>query len=192
MYEAIDDPYCYPGTSVLKNLENLRTQVELDKFETIAVGKRFANPLPSGRLSYAHYRAIHRHLFQDVYAWAGNIRAVRISKGESMFCLPEYIETKMRQLFEELAGENEFRDLDADTFATKAAHFMAELNAIHAFREGNGRTQNAFLMLLADQARHPIDTQRLDPPEMMQAMVASFNGDEKPLQALILQLMRVR
>jgi len=192
MYEAVDDPYCYPKTSMLKNRANLRSQVELEKFEALAATKRAEEPLPAGKPSYGYYRAIHRHLFQDVYVWAGKIRTVRISKGESMFCFPEYIDKKMRDLFEDLAGENQFRDLDAETFATKAAHFMAELNAIHPFREGNGRSQNVLLIVLADQAAHPLDFDRLHPPEMMEAMMASFGGDERPLANLILGLMRVR
>jgi cell filamentation protein len=192
MYEAADETYCYSGTSVLKNLANLRTQIELDKFELLAAAKRAEEPLPSGRLNYAHYRAIHRHLFQDVFSWAGSIRTVRISKSASMFCYPEYIDKRMRELFEQLVGENHLRDLDAETFARKVAHFMAELNAIHPFREGNGRTQNMLLILLADQARHPLDVQRLHPPDMMHAMIVSFVGEERPLAKLIRTLMRVR
>jgi cell filamentation protein len=67
----------------------------------------------------------------------------------------------MRRLFERLAGDNLLRDLDAETFASKAASFMSDLNAIHPFREGNGRTQNSFLDLLAYRAGHPLDFDRL-------------------------------
>jgi cell filamentation protein len=192
MYEATDDPYCYPGTSVLKNRLDLRTQSELDAFEAMITMQRADEPLPAGRLDYAHYRAIHRHLFQDVFDWAGEIRTVRIGKQDSMFCYPENIDREMNGLFGQLQAEDHFRGLDANGFASKAAHFLAELNAIHPFREGNGRTQNVFLLLLADRAGHPLDFERLDPPDMMQAMIASFGGNEQPLADLILQLMRGR
>ncbi|WP_309500932.1 hypothetical protein [Bradyrhizobium arachidis] len=92
MYDAVEDPYCYPGTTVLKNKLNLRKQTELDAFEAEITAQRAEEPLPSGRLGYAHYKAIHKHLFQDVFAWAGKIRKVWISKGGSMFCYPESIE----------------------------------------------------------------------------------------------------
>jgi len=190
MYEAFDDPYCYPSTSVLKNRGSHQTQADLEKFETFSVAQRFDEPLPKGSLSYSHYCAIHRHLFQDVYTWAGRIRTVRISKENSTFCYPENIDREMRTLFDELANENCFRDLDPKTFAERAAHFIAELNAIHPFREGNGRTQSVFLSIVADRAGHPLDLGRLNPPEMMEAMIASFNGDESPLSELILRLMR--
>lgn len=91
MYEAIDDPYCYPGTTVLKNKLGLRKQSALDKFEAEISLERSSVPLPTGKLTYQHYCAIHRHLFQDVYTWAGKPRTVRISKGGSMFCYPESI-----------------------------------------------------------------------------------------------------
>lgn len=66
-----------------------------------------------------------------------------------------------------------------------AAHFLAELNAIHPFREGNGRTQLSYLTLLAARAGHPLALERMKPEAMLTAMVASFKGDEEPLAALI-------
>ena len=190
MYEAVADPYCYRNSSVLKNRLRYRAQSDLEKFEKAMVAMRSEEPLPIGRLSYRYYRAIHRHFFQDVYRWAGRIRTVRISKDKSPFCFPENIEREMHYLFDTLADDNHFRDLDADAFAAKAAHFLADLNAIHPFREGNGRVQNVFLTILADQAGHPLDLQRLDPPAFLSAMVASFNGEEELLQGVIRALMR--
>jgi len=192
MYETKDDPYCYPGSSVLKNRLGLRRQHELETFEKFITTQRADEPLPVGRSSYAHYCAIHRHLFGDVYSWAGRIRTVRLSKQGSSFCYPEYIHCQMRRIFDEMADDNYFRDLDSQTFARKAAHFLAELNAIHPFREGNGRTQMVFLLLIADQAGHPLDPERLEPTPTIEAMIASFHSDEQPLANLILDLMRVR
>jgi cell filamentation protein len=191
MYESTDDPYCYPGTLVLKNVPNLRTQAELEKFEAVASMKRSREPLPSGELDYAYYRRLHRHLFQDVYQWAGKTRTVRITKGNSTFCYPEHVANEMTKLFGWLEGENYLRDLDSESFATKAAHLLAELNAIHPFREGNGRTQNTFLYVLADRAGHPLDFDRLEPSDLKEATIASFENGEGQLAELILSLMRV-
>jgi cell filamentation protein len=190
MYDAVEDPYCYPGTTVLKNKLDLRTQKDLDSFEAEIVAQRAEEPLPTGKLSYRHYRAIHRHLFQDVYSWAGKIRMVRISKGGNMFCYPESIEREMSTLFRALAGQRQFKCLTAGEFATKAAHFLAELNAIHPFREGNGRTQLTFLTLLAETAGHPLEMERLVPDEVMQAMIDSFGGEERPLAEIIVGLAK--
>src|SRR4051794_30608864 len=125
MYEATDDRYCYPGTSVLKNRLDLRTQAELDEFEAMITAQRADEPLPAGDLDYAYYRALHRHLFQDVFDWAGDIRTVRIGKQDSMFCYPEHIDREMRRIFGQLAKEAYFRGLSSKAFAAKAAHFLA-------------------------------------------------------------------
>ena len=189
MYRAEDDPYCYPGTTVLKNNLGLAKQAELDAFEAEITAQRANEPLPTGRLGYSHYRAIHRHLFQDVYPWAGRPRIVRIAKGGNSFCYPEYINREMTKLFAGLAADNYFKDRDAGRFASNAAHFLAELNAIHPFREGNGRTQLSYLTLLAERAGHPLDLDRLEPQAILDATIASFGGAEAPLEAIIRRLI---
>jgi cell filamentation protein len=189
MYEAEADPYCYPGTTVLINRPGLRDHTALEAFEAEMVSQRFREPLPPGRLTARHYCAIHRHLFQDVYAWAGRIRTVRIAKQGSAFCYPEHIDREMQRLFANLAKEKQFRGLNSADFAARAAHFLAELNAIHPFREGNGRTQLSFLVALAHRAEHLLDADRLEPAEMLRAMVQSFSGNEQPLAASIRRYM---
>ena len=62
-------------------------------------------------------------------------------------------------------------------------------NAIHAFREGNGRAQLTFFALLADRAGHPLHIERLDPEVMLDAMIASFDGDESQLSKAIARLI---
>jgi cell filamentation protein len=188
MYKAEADPYCYPGTAVLINRLGLRDQAELDAFETEITSQRATEPLPAGRLSYSHYLAIHRHVFQDVYAWAGSIRTVRISKEGNTFCYPEHIDRAMRRLFTYLARQKHLRGSDTATFAREAAHFLAELNAIHPFREGNGRTQLSFLTILAERAGHPLVMERLDPKAILKATITSFGGNEKPLVDVIAAL----
>jgi cell filamentation protein len=128
-----------------------------------------------------HYYAVHRHLFQDVYAWAGKPRTVRIAKGASSFCYPEHINTEMRKLFTWLRGKRFLRGLESQAFARGTAHFLSELNAIHAFRDGNGRTQLAFMALLAAQTGQEFNVQKIKRGPFLVAMIASFNGDERLL-----------
>jgi cell filamentation protein len=190
MYDAVEDPYTYKNSTVLKNKLDLRNQAELDAFEAEISSARAEEPLPEGTLDFKHYCAIHHHLFQDVYDWAGQPRTVRIAKGGNPFCFPENIHDKATNLFEELRQASHLRNLEAREFAHNAAHFLAELNAVHAFREGNGRSQLSFFALLADNAGHPLNLDRLDPEEMLAAMIASFDGDERKLAAVILELIR--
>jgi cell filamentation protein len=125
--------------------------------------QRADEPLPSGGFSASHYRAIHHHLFQDVYRWAGRYRIVRISRGGSAFCYPENIEREMQRLFRGLARKRYLKTRTRKEFVAGATAFLAQLNAIHPFREGNGRSQTTFLVLLADYAGHPLDLDRLKP-----------------------------
>ena len=190
MYDAIVDQYTYKKSTVLVNKLDLRDQAELDEFEAEIASARAAEPLPDGSLDFTHYRAIHHHLFQDVYEWAGQIRTVRISKGGNPFCFPENIEKQANKLFSDLRTANYLKNLDARSFSDKAAHFISELNVIHAFREGNGRSQLTYFALLADGARHPLKIERMDPDEMLAAMIASFDGDERELANVIHSLIK--
>ncbi len=170
---------------MLINRAGLRDQTALAEFEAELTALRFSEPVPDGRLGYRHYRGVHRHLFQDVYPWAGRIRTVRIAKDGSAFCYPEHIDREMRRLFSWLSKQKHLKGLDARTFAGEAAHFLAELNAIHPFREGNGRTQLSFLVILADKVGHRLDRRRLKPQATLRAMIGSFDGNERPLADLI-------
>lgn len=181
MYDAVEDPYCYRGTTVLKNFPGLRNQAALMHFETAMTAQRADEPFPAGRFSVRHYRSIHHHLFQDVYVWAGRFRTVRIAKGGSPLCYPENIAREMRSLFARLRKDRYLRGMSAEQFVEAAAHFLATLNAIHPFRDGNGRAQLAFFAVMAEQANHPLRLARLKPRVFLEAMIHSFAGDERPL-----------
>jgi cell filamentation protein len=183
LYETDDDTYCYPGTTVLKNLRNLRTQKALTRFETAATAQRFDEPLPTGLSSVRHFLGIHRHLFQDIYPWAGKPRTVRISKpGSAPFCYPQHIDGQLRQAFGRLKANRYLRNRSADEFAVAASDFLSILNAIHTFRDGNGRAQMAFMAVLADKAGHSLHLDRLHPERFLRAMIRSFVGDNGPLE----------
>jgi cell filamentation protein len=183
MYDAVSDDYCYSGTTVLKHKLNLTVAGELAAFEAEVSDARADEEAPTGDFDYAHFKAIHRHLFQDVYDWAGEARTVRISKDNSMFCYPENIDSEATKLFAKLKADKFMQGLSSQDFAKQAAHFLAELNATHTFREGNGRAQLSFFLLLADQAGHSLDFDNFDPDAFLQAM--SFGGDEAPLANLV-------
>ena len=190
MYEAAADPYCYPNSTVLRNLPDLRSQNDLDAFEAASTMQRADEALPPGRLGVRHYQAVHRHLFQDVYAWAGTFRNVRMAKDASAFCYPEHIAREMQALFANLRTKRHLRGLASTQFAAKAAEFLSTLNAIHPFREGNGRTQTLFVALIADRAGHPLDLEQLEPDRFLAAMVASFRGDTLALTTEIERLVQ--
>jgi cell filamentation protein len=175
-YERFDDPYCYPNSRVLKNRADIRSPELLETNEVRATSLRASEPLPKGSFDSAHYSAIHHHLFQDVYDWAGEYRSIRIAKGGSMFCYPEQIAEQMDILFARLSGASFTPSNGRKDFITATASFLADLNAIHPFREGNGRTQLTFLFLLGERSGFALDMTRIRPQEMLSAMIASFDG----------------
>lgn len=164
---------------MLRNRPGITDPAALEAFEAFSVTQRSEEAFPDGGLDADHFRAVHRHLFQDVYDWAGEPRTVRTFKDGSPFCYPESFEQELGKLFGWLAARDHLQGLTADEFAEAAAHFLSELNAIHLFREGNGRAQTAFLAMLAAEAGHPLDFERLDTGAWMHAMIVSFyNGTE--------------
>lgn len=181
MYAAVADPYCYKGTEILKNRPGLRDARQLGRFEAAMTAQRAEEPFPPGRLSVAHYCAVHHHLFQDVYRWAGRFRVIRMGKGNSMFCYPENVRREMAALFGRLRAWGYLQGTANGEFASRAAAFLADLNAIHCFRDGNGRCQLAFMAMVANHAGHPFKLQRLRPRRFLAAMIRSFGGDLDPL-----------
>ena len=128
---------------------------------------------------------MHRHLFQDVYDWAGELRTVDVSKGSSRFGNCRMIESYLKQQLAKISSENYLIGLQPDSFIQRLAHYMGEINAAHPFREGNGRIQRAFCAQLAEQAGYFIDFDEASRDEMYTAMIASFHGDNKPLEILL-------
>ena len=118
------DPYLYPGTSVLKNLRGLTDPKLLERFEARQTHRRIAELIDkpvAGRFDVAHLKAIHRHIFQDVYEWAGEFRTVNMSKGGHLFGLATFLEPALQQILAKLAAEKHLVGLDIENFVDRAA-----------------------------------------------------------------------
>ncbi len=171
------DPYLYSGSTVLINKLGIQDSSQLDYVERELVTQRIAEGVPSGRFDLVHLRAIHKHLFQDIYAWAGELRTVEIAKGGSQFQFRQFIETGMADVHRRLIQADFLRGLSREAFAEAAGPIMGDVNYVHPFREGNGRTQLQYLEQLAVQADHMIDLTRIDPQRWLEASQASHAGD---------------
>ncbi len=183
------DPYLYPGTSVLRNRRNLRDHRILDACEADSTQHRLIElAFQTGRGSFdaIHIQAIHRYIFQDVYDWAGQFRTVNISKGGNLFGSAKFIEMALAGILEKLPRENFIQHLNRESFATRCGWYFGEINAIHPFREGNGRTQREFLRQLAAQAGYSLDWRRVDRGTMTAASRESFStGDNHSMVDII-------
>jgi len=175
---------------VLKNKLGLVDPAELTKlaadFAVARLAQLMVKPLP-GKFDIPHLRAIHRYIFQDVFPWAGDFREVTTSRtGSFGFPPPQFLVPSLEGLFHDLKKEQYLRNLTADAFAQRAGHYLGEINAIHPFREGNGRTQREFLRTLALAAGHRLTWANLTPEENNEASRISFaTGDTTLLSALI-------
>jgi cell filamentation protein len=189
----VTDPYFYPGTNILRNLPGIDDQERLQQFEAVSTADRISelrfHPV-GGLFDAAHLQSIHRHIFQDVYDWAGQFRSVDIRKeDEFWFCRYDFIFQALTEMLGRLAGESKLKNSTALDFAMRAGYYMTELNAIHPFREGNGRAQREFIRELGLNARRQVDWTRVSRDEMYSASIAGFQtGDSQPMGKLILKI----
>jgi cell filamentation protein len=183
------DPYLYPGTDVLKNLRGFRDPALLDRFEAGAAARRLVELTKApvkGRFDTAHLREIHRRIFQDVYAWAGQFRTVNISKDGHLFGAASFVEQALADVLHRLSSEKHMQGSNLDTFIDRAGFYLGEINAAHPFREGNGRTQREFIREIGLKAGFAIDWSRITREEMIEASRTSFlAGDSSGLRTLI-------
>jgi cell filamentation protein len=173
---------------VLKNRLGITDAATLETTEAQFVAQRshelVQDPLP-GAFDLPHLQAIHRHLFGDLYEWAGHLRTVDLTKDTSRFAHHAFIERAAAPIFRELAQENYLRGLEPAAFSERAAHYLAELNALHPFREGNGRANREFLSQLARDTHYAIAWEQITQADMLDASRRSFSGDLAPLTTLI-------
>ena len=184
------DPHSQAGYPCPRNVFGLVDYLVLSEVERVYVQRRSTQLLRrgvTGRFDPAHLRDIHRDLFQDVYPWAGELRVVGLSKpGGAPFATPQFIEAAMDDLFTTLKHENWLQGRTLDDFAERAAYYLGEINAIHPFREGNGRTQREFVRQLAAHAGHTISWAGFTQEQMTVASILSHTrGDHRELASII-------
>jgi cell filamentation protein len=182
------DPYLEAKTGVLINHLGITDQTILEQTEAALAATRSyeLSQIPlKGRFDLAHLQAIHKHLFGDLYEWAGQLRTIDISKGGNRFANHMQIESAAAPIFQQLAKENHLAALGAEAFSDRAAYYLGELNALHPFREGNGRAQREFISHLAHANGYYVAWENMAPADVLAATIASFHGDTSGLAAFI-------
>lgn len=170
---------CYPGTAVLVNKFDIREEAKLNEVEAVLVSARSAewtNQPRADSFDFAHYKAVHRFLFSDLYDWAGQIRKVNISKKGTDFCPAADIVQQGKLVFDRLKQQNYFKGLPHGPFVDEITEFYCATNYLHPFREGNGRTQRAFLAQLIRSAGYDINWSDMDGDLLMIATIQSARG----------------
>ena len=180
-----DREYCYPNSNVLINRLNITSEKDLVAAEREITSLKIALAISSpikGRFDFNHLKKIHRYIFGDIYAWAGKPRTVNISKG-NQFCLSQNIELYADGIFTELQKENYLRN-SGDNAPYRLAYYMSEINVLHPFREGNGRTQRLFIMYLANYIGCKVNFSDVSAEEMIEASADAFACEYKKINSM--------
>jgi cell filamentation protein len=178
VYTTTQSVYCYDGTDVLKNKLNIRDLAILKKAEEeITVVKQMAlyqNPI-KGNFTKAHLMNIHKFIFGDIYPFAGKIRKEQISKADTMFYPPNLIDRELDKVFSKIKSEAMLKEKSEDKVFDNLAYVMAELNIIHPFREGNGRTIREFIRLMAKRCGYSLNWGNVDSDKLLNASILSVD-----------------
>jgi cell filamentation protein len=183
--------YCYPNSSVLKNKLGITDGKDFARAErdltSITVLEISESPI-RGKFDLAHLMAIHKAIFADLFDWAGKLRTVNIAKGNP-FCQSAYLVDYADDLFGKLKAENYLSDVSSDELPERLAYYLSEINILHPFREGNGRTQRMFIDYLARYNGYHLDYSDVTDDEMIEVSVLAFDMNYQKLNTMIQRII---
>ncbi len=193
-YKYIDPEYTYtdPKSGLLRNLHNISDPDVLHFVESGAVTKRlhelYINPI--GIKGIESLFEIHKLLFQDIYTWAGNKRKVEISKDGKQFFPRTHFDNAFRHIDSLISDYRNIPNSEKKQLSRKLAEILDNINYLHPFREGNGRSQREFLRLLALEKGLSLN---LNPPDNRSVyeryMKGTIESDLTTLTELIFELI---
>lgn len=187
------DKYVYINSEVLKNKFGITDEKELARKERTKSSIRLLEILDGeAKIKHTfdleHLQKIHKYLFQDIYSWAGKIRDVDIAKGDTLFCKAINIDNFSKEIFSKLQKENFFKGITKkEELVEKLASLFLDINALHPFREGNGRTQREFVRELAEERGYNLDFKNISKEEMIEL---SIRDNPKEVAKIFLENIR--
>ena len=171
------DKYVYPDTNILINKFNCRDADKLREIEALSTGGNLAylqlHPI-KGNFDFKHLKDIHHFIFQDMFDWAGQIRTIDIGKN-NLFCRAQFIDSYAESVFGDFFSSCYEARTDRERFVDIFAKHYADMNALHPFREGNGRAQREFARELCIECGYVFDLTQTTHEEMLEASIRSFN-----------------
>lgn len=187
MYDQSDSKYCYTNSDVLVNVPGFTEQKQLDAFERMVTLDRLRllniKPL-KGKYDRKHLCSIHKFIFKDIYLFAGELREEDMAKDNFRFANVRFLASQTDQLLGELKSENLLKGMSFERFIERLAYYFTELNVLHPFREGNGRTQREFMRALALESELYIEFTSVDPGLMLKAMIESPYNNQRLMHLL--------
>lgn len=183
---------CYPDTTVLVNKFGIKNQAELDNVEkqiTLLKAVQAEQEIKFENVDFELYKHLHRQVFSDLYEWAGTVRKINISKKGTVFCNASDIESIGTLKFERLKKQDYLKGMDNETFFDELTDLYHELNLLHPFREGNGRTLRLFVTLLVRNTGRDIDFNKTDSDLLTIATIRAAQGDKSLLRSVFEELV---
>ncbi len=180
VYTTVQSVYCYSGSDVLRNRLNIRDKAELkqaeEEFTAVKQLVLLQKPI-KGRFTKTHLMRIHRFLFEDVYSFAGHIRREQIGKGNTMFYPPDMIDGQLNRVFAEIRVKKMLLEQNAEKQIQNLSYVMAELNIIHPFREGNGRSIRELIRCMGLKYGLHLNWGNTDHDTLIDTAIASVDDD---------------
>lgn len=185
---------CYPGSTVLINKFGLKDQNKLDIVERQIVllkGTEIERNAVFSNVDFNYYKEIHRQLFEDIHDWAGTVRTINISKKGTVFSKHDNIEEIGQLKFKRLVKLNYLNNMDESSFFNELTELYNELNMLHPFREGNGRTLRLFITLLVRNTGRDISFAECDSDLLMIATIKAAQGDLSMLKSIFESIVKI-
>lgn len=189
-YGTGQDPYCIPNSNVLSNALNITDDALLEQAEqkiTLATTKLIEFKHPP--YDFNHLKHIHRVIFLPIYDWAGEVRTIDISKGDTRFCTVSRIEPEAAKIFTKLHNQNYFVDLGKDALIAHLAALYDDINILHPFREGNGRTQRVFFEHILLNCGYGVDWSQVTRNDWLEANENAFLLDCSLLEQIFARVI---
>lgn len=187
MYESQNSMYCYKNSNTLINKLNIKDPIALENYETSVVSLKLMalnKQGITGNFDINHFVSIHKFLFEDIYPFAGLFRNENIAKDYFQFAEFQYIESELERLLEKLKKEDFLSNISKVAFSQRLAYYWAELNVLHPFREGNGRTTREFLRQLSLKNDFILNLQNVPSKDLLNATIKSIT-DTSSLENLL-------
>ena len=178
---------CYPDTTVLVNKLDIRSQELLTEAESVLVTScsvKLEKTMKFENVDFDYYKSLHRQMFSDLYEWAGTVRNINISKKGTVFCNASDIERLGNLKFERLKKQNYLKGMKTEMFLDELTDLYHEMNMLHPFREGNGRTLRLFVTLLVRNADKDINFNNADSDLLTIATIRAAQGDKSLLRSV--------
>ena len=183
---------CYPDTTVLVNKLNLHTQEQLTQAEALLVtscSAKLEKTLAFEDVDFDYYKNLHKQMFGDLYDWAGTVRSVNISKKGTVFCDCKEVEQLGILKLKRLKKLKYLKDLPTESFLDELTELYNDLNYLHPFREGNGRTLRLFVTLLVRNTDRDISWNNCDSDLLTIATIKAAQGDLTMLRSIFEQII---